>query len=336
MQTDASIQEAGSLFLKGLDAEARGLVEDARQIYRRSLAIDGRVSSAHAFLAASFGSDLVEGNLRLKTCRRGRFLYMVNDLIGQCLHLYGEWCDHEYEVMQSAVHEGSVVVDVGANIGAFTVPLARQAGSTGKVYALEPQRVVHQLLAANVALNGLTNVHTLQKAGGDGEEDVLWVPDYTAASDRLLNLGARSAVRTPLDDGEAIPCVTVDALGLDRVHLLKIDVEGAELKVLHGALGTIERCRPALHVENNAADGNPELLSLLSELGYRAYWQLTPYYQPANYSGCGFSQHDHFDPSANLWCVPREKAAVVPDHGLPPVRAGKDNWRAAAARGAVR
>src|SRR4029077_19152386 len=72
----------------------------------------------------------------------------------------------EQELFQRVVHPGDLVVEVGANIGAHTVELARLVGSDGEVHAFEPQRIVFQTLCANVALNQLTNVRTLQAAVG--------------------------------------------------------------------------------------------------------------------------------------------------------------------------
>ena len=64
------------------------------------------------------------------------------------------------------VQTGDTVIDGGANIGAFTIPLAKQVGSTGHVYAFEAQRVLSQILHTNVVMNELFNVHVLNQALG--------------------------------------------------------------------------------------------------------------------------------------------------------------------------
>lgn len=332
MQAGDQLEDAGRLFLEGLKSDAKGRVDEARVLYRQALLANPRVTSANAFLAASYNSLLVLDHVRLKECKRGRFLYVFNDFIGQCLHLYGEWCDPECALMETAVSAGGVVVDLGANIGAFTVPLAKKAGPAGRVYALEPQRLVHQLLASNVALNGLMNVHALQMAVGRTDEAAVWMESPDLATDGLLNLGAVAAQHGAGPMREPVRCTSVDALDLAGVDLIKVDVEGLEVEALQGAQRTIVRDRPVLYVEDNADDGNPELLRRIEELGYLVYWQLTPYYQPANYFGCAFSQHDHYSPSANLWCVPKEKDAVLGQHGLLPVLGIGDHWRAALER----
>ena len=65
------------------------------------------------------------------------------------------------------VREGDVVIDVGANLGSYTIPLAEKVGVTGGVFAFEPFRRMTQLLNANVALNGLSNVWVVQCALSD-------------------------------------------------------------------------------------------------------------------------------------------------------------------------
>ena len=65
----------------------------------------------------------------------------------------GEWSELEYTFFSHFVQKGDIVIDGGANIGAFTIPLAKKVGKSGVVYAFEAQRVLSQLLSANVALN---------------------------------------------------------------------------------------------------------------------------------------------------------------------------------------
>ena len=97
---------------------------------------------------------------RLIQGRAGWFLYNRHDVyIGHALERYGEYGQIE-------AGSGDVVIEVGANIGSLTVGLAKAVGSSGRVIALEPQRVVFQTLCANIALNSLTWVDTVHAAVG--------------------------------------------------------------------------------------------------------------------------------------------------------------------------
>src|SRR5947199_9441604 len=108
-----------------------------------------------------------EGFNHLKDCRHGRMLYNVNDAyVGRSLDLYGEYCEGEIELFKQLVRPGDVVIEVGANIGAHTVWLARATSPGGAVIAFEPQRLAFQTLCANLALNDIVNALAYQQACG--------------------------------------------------------------------------------------------------------------------------------------------------------------------------
>jgi FkbM family methyltransferase len=233
------------------------------------------------------------GSFKLAACRHGVFWFNTADTyIGRSLETYGEFSELEVALLQQMVVPGSVVVEAGANIGALTVPLARAAGPTGRVIAFEPQRVVHQTLCTNIALNGLTHVDC-RRAGVGAAPGMIRVPNL--AVDRPENFGGVSlnldagrgsvAEDTALED--TVPLETVDGLGLESCRLLKVDVEGMELDVLRGAERTLRELRPLVYVENDRREQSPALIEHLLRAGYRLFWHLPPLFQSANFSGEG-------------------------------------------------
>lgn len=272
---------------------------------------------------------LEEGHQRLVKARHGYVLYNSNDtVIGRSIELYGEYFESEVNVFRRFMTPGDVAVDVGANIGAHTLALARLAGDRGFVYAVEPQRLVFQTLCANIALNSLNNVHCLNAAAGDAPGWLrLTDPDPEAPN----NFGGAQVAQlagAPL--APPVASITLDdLLDLPAVKLVKIDVEGMEAAVLRGARRTLDRCKPLLYVENAFPDKSPELVAVLQDAGYRSYWHLARFFSKGNYFGCpdplypvGFVDRgdEHLDViglAVNLVCVHASLPATI--DGLRPL-----------------
>lgn len=254
----------------------------------------------------------------LKQCRHGPMLFLRGDqYVGRSLELYGEFSELESTLFSQIVRPGFHVAEIGANIGTHTVPIARLAGPSGRVLAFEPQRVIHQILCANLALNGLFNVN-IRQAGVGASPGHLRVPpvDYAA----IGNFGGISLEDS--SDGEEVPIVRLDDQDLPALHFIKIDVEGMEHDVLAGARQTVARHRPVMYVENDRKEKSAALIRLLEELDYRLYWHTPPLFNPANFAGNAVNVFDNIV-SANILCMPRESAIVL--NGFRQV-AGPDDW----------
>ena len=216
--------------------------------------------------------------MRVIEGRHGRFLCQDNDqYVGRSLIAYGEYSESELALLAQFLAPGAVVVEAGANIGAHTVPLARLVGREGRVYAFEPQRLIHQMLCGNLALNEIENVYALAVAAGDraGQTRMALTHYGDDANYGGVSLGGEA--------GEAVAMGTIDALRLDRLDLLKADVEGAEALLLKGAEATIARCRPVLYLENDRRESSPAVLGLVRDHGYEAWWHVPHLFEPGNH-----------------------------------------------------
>jgi len=175
------------------------------------------------------------------------FTYEVPDLrepIAFHLLINGVYEPEVQDLLFRALPAGGVFIDVGANIGTFTIPAAKHVGPSGKVVAIEASPNVFSVLQKNVALNNMSNVQLVCAAAGANNDEARF---YPAPSDHF-GMGSRAPQfnATPI----SVPCVTPDSLvrkfGLPSVDLVKIDVEGFELDVLKGAIELLGRERPPL------------------------------------------------------------------------------------------
>jgi FkbM family methyltransferase len=217
----------------------------------------------------------------LTSTRYGTLLCSQNDVyVGGSLLRYGEFSELEVEFLRPYLEPGAVVLDIGANIGALTIPFATLVGPKGVVIAFEPQRLCFQALNANVALNSLTNVVTFQRALG-AEMGVLRVP----LTDPHMRNNFGGLELSADANGEHVEVWTIDDMGLPAASLCKIDVEGMETQVLQGARGYIAEHKPALYLEADRQEKKAELMALLDELEYTAYGHNPKLYNPDNWRG---------------------------------------------------
>jgi FkbM family methyltransferase len=271
------------------------------------------------------GTDplLAAGFNRLKACRHGWMLYNINDVyIGRSLDLYGEFSEGEIMLFRQLLRPGDVVVDVGANIGAHTVFFAKAVGPMGIVLAFEPQRVVHQTLCANIALNSLSNTYCIHAALGAREGWII-VPllDYACPNNfGGISLGGSST-------GEQTRMMTLDSMRAPACRLIKIDVEGMEQEVLLGAAHWIEQFRPILYIENDRPEKSAELITHVLGLGYRLYWHAPALFQADNYFRNETNVFGNVV-TLNMLCVDAASQWDIQGdiQGLVEVRCPEDRW----------
>lgn len=166
---------------------------------------------------------------------------------------------------------GDVVVDAGAHIGSFSVKVADRVE---RVYAFEPEPSNYQLLHANAL--PYPNIKPLNVA--------LWSSSGSMMLHHNMNhVGAHSLL--PLPEGVSDYSIEVQTIRLDdviedRVDFIKMDVEGAEIEVLKGAMQILEVCHPAIAMEVHPIEPLDEwwgrLMDVLVPLGYKIVPQPTP------------------------------------------------------------
>ena len=168
---------------------------------------------------------------------------------------------------------GDTVIDVGANLGSWTLGAALAVGPAGRVIAVEPVPHVAEGLARSVEINRFRWVTVLRNACSDR------IGEIAFSVERDNTVGSRSGLM-PSDEKRTFQHITVPAVTLDsvvaaqqlsRVDVIKIDVEGFEEAVLKGATETLGRFNPVLFIEtgHESPAQRAEVASLCRRFGYR-------------------------------------------------------------------
>ena len=216
-------------------------------------------------------------------------LFSTNDAITMHLCQRGEWESHLILISQmfSQGVDAPLILDIGANLGAYAIPLARKVEPyKGVIYAYEPQRIVYYQLCGNIFLNSLDNVFAFCMAIGDSDGVIAIPPlDY----EKTINIGGFSLaddIRSRTSDvvlqenGVPVetPMARLDSIKFPKPPcVIKIDVEGFDLNVLAGGVNLLESSNfpPLLFEAWNAEwfkNEKTKLLDFLHHLGY----EITP------------------------------------------------------------
>ena len=174
---------------------------------------------------------------------------------------WGGYEEAELNYIANTVRPGATVIDVGANIGIFTISLAVAVGENGRVWSFEPLMENLKRLKENINLNGSKNIDLFPVGLGDfcGELDMYLSNDLAYASTtRLVN--KQISVETRKIEIRRLDDLWQEA-ERPQVDFIKIDVEGSEINVLHGAKKLITTCKPRIIIEAH----NSRQLQILSE-----------------------------------------------------------------------
>jgi FkbM family methyltransferase len=174
---------------------------------------------------------------------------------------------------------GVVAIDCGANIGVHTVEWARKMADWGSVIAIEAQERVFYALAGNIALNNCFNARAILAAVSDKSGSIrVPILDHTRPSSfgsvELRRKDNAEFVGQAIDYSEGgtsdVRCMTLDSLGVARVDLIKLDIEGMEFEALAGAGNILSRARPILIIEFVKSDKG-RLRSILESFDYSVF-----------------------------------------------------------------
>jgi FkbM family methyltransferase len=183
----------------------------------------------------------------------------------------GEYEPHMLAFFQRVLRPGMTMIDVGANIGLFSLLAARLVGESGRVFSIEPRGENARLLLYSAGLNHFTNIHLLPTAVGASNGYSLYRTHLGGNGSLLTKPDASYTVPSLLHPTcQVVPLARLDDIIEGPVDVIKLDIEGAEALALAGAVQLIRSHRPLITSEASA-----EMLGRVSEISLRDYLSLT-------------------------------------------------------------
>lgn len=192
--------------------------------------------------------------------------FAVQSKLGRLRSSEDEWFE-----MESYIRPGDIVIDVGANIGRYSLRMSKLVGKDGLVIACEPNRDIFYVLSLMTRALGIKNI-CLMNCGVSIKAGVgAFLRSRYKPQGAIFGTETQSRVEEIREEQSGVSRVWTltidDIVGSAKVGLIKIDVEGGELNVLQGAIRTIEHSRPSIVVETNR--NGEEITSWLKSIGYR-------------------------------------------------------------------
>jgi FkbM family methyltransferase len=197
-----------------------------------------------------------------------------------------------------------IVYDIGANLGYYSIFLARAVGSKGHVYSFEANPLCAYFLQTNLAQNQIENCDIYPVAIMDKSENIPFTINYASSAVGVIQKSIFYLAKAGHEitvESHSIDWL-VENYGLKPPQLLKIDIEGAEQYALRGMEKTLENYHPVILIEIHGKDAANHCLPLLEKVGYRFQ----------NMEGKSFESAEEFlseftDMVAQVLCTPQKK-----------------------------
>lgn len=175
----------------------------------------------------------------------------TRDIIQRFIYFFGVWEPNLTRWIGERLSPGDVFIDVGANIGYYSLLASNRVGGAGSVVAIEPSPSIFGCLVRNLALNGIRNVRTINMAVSH-QEEVLSLslgPDWNSGLTTTRTKLLEHAEFTLEAQVQAAPLgLMLTRAEIQNARLIKIDVEGAEWSVAYGMQPLLKDCHPDLEV----------------------------------------------------------------------------------------
>jgi FkbM family methyltransferase len=239
------------------------------------------------------GLEPPEWNFTVRTIFDSKVSANTRDVIGRYIYYFGVWEPNLTHWIRRRLRRGEVFIDVGANIGYFTLLASRLVGHSGKVVAIEALPALYAALQHNLKINNAHNVRPVNCAAWDAEEEITIYtqPKNLPGQTTVMPAWAR---KWHLENTSRVQTAPLSAIlrpeEFSAARLIKIDVEGAEWHALVGMKALMASCRDDLEImiEVNSkmleAEGKTpqDVLDFFAGYGFHAY-RIENAYMPEPY-----------------------------------------------------
>ena len=235
----------------------------------------------------------------------------LNDIIGYRTALTGQWDDTALRVIQVFSSKNTLYIDIGANIGLTSIPIAKLGYET---IAIEPNPVALNLITRNIALNSPSKFYLFPFALGSSSENVEMIDLFMPQG----NLGASSTNANWSPGLESLVQFSVPRISLDKVVsflfsksklaecenlIIKLDVEGQEDSVMEGSENLISEKRPIVIFENNPPNGSQK-----ESVRFWSNWSDYRFFGYKNSKAENFVEQKRYE---NVIAIPTEKLEIL-------------------------
>lgn len=224
-----------------------------------------------------------------------KFELNTSDFVDKYLFVTGEYEPDVTDFILNNLKKGDVFMDIGANIGYFSILASKRVGNSGEIYAYEPNPVTLNRLKRNISINQIENIYVKPFAVSNSRESInFYIPKFK-------NSGMSSL--RGIENSKVVKVNTIildDRLNqLPKIKLIKLDIEGAEHLAISGMVKLLRRDKPMLLLEltdeflKEFDSSAFKLLQFLSSFGYRIF----------NINGNEILDYSNLGKQTNIYCV---------------------------------
>lgn len=260
---------------------ARQLRRDIQRAPARIRSRLANIKRALAWLLAPNRYYYLGPNLALARLRDGDFLYVdpLDETVSAYLIAHGFWEPETHKTVLGLTPPGATVIEVGANIGYYTLGMARRVGRQGRVLALEANPHMANFVRKSMGFNGLLDrVEIIEKAASDtqGEVSFMVSRQFGGSGHILVPESGIGADQTII----SVKTVRLDDIGVQAADIIRMDAEGSEPLILRGAERLLANpdiivCMEWSPIQMRSRASVPELVAWLEAMNF-LFWRIEP------------------------------------------------------------